>query len=51
MPTLYYTDYSSPDLTQQRVIAAFLNTNLSLQQIPTKYPHLNLADENNFLLH
>jgi len=44
MPTLYYSDYSSPDLDQQRVLASFLHIELHLQQIPNKYAPLILVD-------
>lgn len=44
MPTLYYTDYSNPSVTQQRVIASFLNLNLTLQHI-SKHAPLILVDD------
>lgn len=45
MPILYYTDYSNPDFTQQRVVSSFLNIELPIQQIANKYSPLALVDE------
>ena len=44
MPAIYYTDYTTQDVTQQRVVAAFLNLDLTVQQIPNKYSPLILVD-------
>ena len=44
MPAIYYTDYSNQDVTQQRIVAAFLNLELSVTQIASKYAPLILVD-------
>ena len=44
MSAIYYTDYTSQDVTQQRVVAAFLNLDLTVQQISNKYSPLILVD-------
>lgn len=45
MPTLYYTDYSSPSVYQQRVVAAFCNSNITLHQISHKTSPVVFIDE------
>lgn len=46
MPTLYYTDYSNPDLTQQLILSSFLKKDITTQKIPPKHDSIVFVDKN-----